>query len=76
MYRRKTQNVPTLTAVFTYNLLLKMELRRISCLSKLLNPYRSGAAYFILLIILIFVFQTEESHPVNWKPEILKRKRF
>lgn len=22
------------------------------------------------------VLQTEESHPINWKPEILKRKRF
>lgn len=23
-----------------------------------------------------FFLQTEESHPVNWKPEILKRKKF
>lgn len=28
------------------------------------------------LTTLFSFLQTEESHPVNWKPEILKRKRF
>lgn len=27
-------------------------------------------------VFYLLFLQTEESHPVNWKPEILKRKRF
>lgn len=33
-------------------------------------PGSSSATTFHLFL------QTEESHPVNWKPEILKRKKF
>lgn len=38
----------------------------------LLDPRRQK----IILITVFYFLQTEESHPINWKPEILKRKRF
>ena len=38
------------------------------------KTYNRNSKFNALIILLLF--QTEETHPINWRPEIIKRRKY
>lgn len=42
-----------------------------------IDNYSMNSLFYVLVVYNLFVcFQTEESHPIHWRPEILKRRKY